>query len=51
VIDTALPAPDDIVDTGTAPPVGGGSYTVAARSLVLVTAPVRSAPEPGLNPA
>ncbi len=37
VVDTSLPSPDDIVDVGSELPVSGASYTVAPRSIVILT--------------
>lgn len=39
-IDTALPAPGDIADSGTGPPVLESTYSVHSKSLVLLIAPL-----------
>ena len=40
LIDTSLPSPDDIAEPGLETPVGQDTYTVEARSLVLLIAPL-----------
>ena len=39
-IDTSLPAPDDIAETGTGRPILESTYPVGPKSLVLLIAPV-----------
>ena len=43
VVDTALASPDDIVAAGEEIPVVGSTYSVAARSSVVLTRPARAA--------
>jgi glycogen operon protein len=44
VVDTSLPAPDDIVDPGAEVPVEGDRYPVGPRSVVVLLRPAAERP-------